>query len=199
MKDQIRRELASEKVAEELKKLVDGIIGPLDADFNKYQRAVLTADADKQPAPAVPASLTDLAPLAEKNGLKAGETGPMSYLEMRNSPLGKSGLVDVNRPLLTVLFGSKEIDVHQPVVTIDIDGNRYIVVKQSDTPGRVPKLDEVRESRSSRRTKPRRRPSWRRSTPRSSPRKPAKPRRRSRNSSPMIRRSKSLAPTRFQN
>ncbi len=145
VKDVIRRELAGGKVAEELTKLARDIGGALDSDFSKYLGEVLSAQDDKKAPPAVPKSLTDLAPLAEKNGLKSGKTGSMSFLQMRDMPIGKSSIPESGRTLLSMLFGGKELDLYQPVSTVDIDGNHYVSMKTSDTPGRVPTLAEVRD------------------------------------------------------
>ncbi len=145
VKDVIRRELASNRLAEELSKLTGQIEGELDAKFNKYLSEELAAQADKKEPPAPPNTLTDLSPLAEKYGLKTGKTGPLSLLQMRNTAIGKSSVPDSGRNMLSMLFGSNGLDLYQPVVTVDIDGNRYIAMKISDTPGRVPTLAEVRE------------------------------------------------------
>ena len=144
VKDQIRRRIAEEKVSEELNKLANDIYAELDGVFTKYQTEALTADADKQPAPPVPAALTNLAPLAEKHGLTSSSTGPKSYLEMRDTPVGKSAVLDANRRLIDMLYFSKEPDLYQPLSAVDIDGNHFIVLKKSDTPARVPTLAEVK-------------------------------------------------------
>lgn len=153
VKDNIRRLLAEGKVAEQLNALANDLQGQLEADFNKYLAATLSADAEeeekkegaKHEHPAPPKTLTDWAPLAEKNGLKHGETGPMSVLQLRETPIGKSRISDSDRTLLSMLFGGHEMELYQPVSTVDLDGNHYIVAKKSDTPGRVPELAEVRD------------------------------------------------------
>jgi hypothetical protein len=144
VKDVIRREIAEQTAGEEIRKLAGGIQGQLEADFNKYQGAALTAQADKQPAPPLPESLKNLAPTAEKNGLKFGTTGPKSFLEMRDVPLGKAYAVDANRPLIEVLYSGREPDLFQPLLAQDLDRNHFIVLKTSDTAARVPTLAEVK-------------------------------------------------------
>ncbi|HEX4412590.1 MAG TPA: hypothetical protein VH107_03110, partial [Lacipirellulaceae bacterium] len=146
VKDVIRREIASNNVAEQLTKLSSEIEGQLDDDYNKYLRDTLSADADKAAAPAVPKSLTDLAPIAEKNGLKADKTGPMSLLQLRDTTVGKSVVAESQRPLWQVLFGGKELDTYQPISTVARpEGNHFVALKISDTPARVPTLAEIRD------------------------------------------------------
>jgi hypothetical protein len=86
-----------------------------------------------------------LAPLAGKHGFTVIKTGPMPWLEFRNTPVGKSGNATSTMPLSSILFGTKEVDLFEPVQTMDIDGNRFIAVKTSDVPGRVPELSEIRD------------------------------------------------------
>jgi hypothetical protein len=142
--DLIRRDLAQRRVTDQLNELMDKLMGELNADFNAYFGEALNAESENRKPPAPPASLTDLAALAEKHGLTHDKTGPMPWLEMRNTPVGKSGNRDTGMRLSTMLFGNDDTQLYQPVSTVDIDGNRYISLKTSDTPGRVPKLDEVR-------------------------------------------------------
>jgi hypothetical protein len=145
VKDVIRREIAGNNVAEQLTKLSNEIAGQLDDDYNKYLRDSLSADADKQAAPELPKSLTDLAALAEKYGLKAEKTGPMSLLEMRDSSVGKS-ITESGRTLWQTLFGGKDLELYQPISTVARpDGNHFVASKISDTPARVPKLADVRD------------------------------------------------------
>jgi hypothetical protein len=86
-----------------------------------------------------------LAPLAEKNGLESGKTGPLSVLEMRKTPVAESVEAEMQAEWWRILFFSKDLELYQPVSTFDLDGNRYLSMKTSDTPGRVPTLAEVRD------------------------------------------------------
>lgn len=146
VKDQIRRRIAEENAAEELNKLMSQIQGELQVDFEKYLNLVFVAESETKERPAAPKSLTDLAPIAEKYGLKSGLTGPMSYLQLRETPVGKSRVADLNAPLVDWLFSGREPDLYEPRLTVaDIDGNRFLMMKTSDTPGKVPELAEVRD------------------------------------------------------
>jgi hypothetical protein len=144
VRDQIRRQLASARATEQLTKLMENLEGEINDVFQKYFSEVLTAQDEEKKPPAPPASLADLTPLAEKHGLKAGQTGPMSALQLRETPVGKSGVAESGISLLGLLFGTRDLELYQPVSTMDVDGNRYIAMKISDTPGKVPTLAEVR-------------------------------------------------------
>jgi len=147
VRDLIRRDLAYKRVTDKVSTEMDELLGDLTSEFNTYLGRLSEAQAEdeKGPAPEPQAELADLAPLAEKHGLALGKTGPMPWLEFRETPVGKSGNPDTGRPLATTLFGGQELELYQPVLTMDIDGNRYIAMKTSDTPGRVPELAEVRD------------------------------------------------------
>jgi hypothetical protein len=86
----------------------------------------------------------DFAPLAEKYGFTAGKTGPLEGLEFRNIPVGKSGTPESRLTLTGILFTTDELDLYEPLQTVDVDGNRYVVMKTSDEKERVPEFKEVR-------------------------------------------------------
>ena len=144
VRDEIRLHLASQKVQEHLVDLMARLKIKLNAEFSDYFGVMLSAkDADQEP-PAPPAALVDLSALAKANDLEYGETGPVSALQLRELPIGKSFDVDTNEPLLQLVF-STALDLYQPVTTFDVDNNRYLAMKVSDTPRRVPELSEVRD------------------------------------------------------
>jgi hypothetical protein len=146
VKDVIRRQIADNNVAAELTKLTNQIDGELEADYNKYYGEVLTAQAEKREAPEVPKSLTDLAPLAEKFGLKVSKTGPITLLDLRQTPVGKSVVPDTGRALWQVFFFGKEVDLYQPISTVEHpEGNHYVAMKVNDTAARTPPLKEIRD------------------------------------------------------
>lgn len=145
VRDQIRRTLAEQRAAEQLSNLMTTLHSQLNGEFTKYFGERLAAETAEREPPAPPAALTDLAPLAAQHGLTHLATGPLSWLELRKLPVGTSGDVDNQTELFRLLFGSTDVEMYQPVLTEDIPGNRYLVVKVSDTPGRVPELAEVRD------------------------------------------------------
>lgn len=146
VKDEIRKRLAEGKVAEELSILTDGIQNQLQPVYEKWRYGdYQPSDSEKKEMPAPPKSLTDFAAIAQKSGLKSGTTGPKTLLELRELPVGKSSAIDANRPLLSMLFQGHDLEMYQPVKTVDIDGNRFIAMKIGDTPGKVPTLAEVKD------------------------------------------------------
>ncbi|MCI0334967.1 MAG: hypothetical protein L0228_17305 [Planctomycetes bacterium] len=146
VRDQIRRELAQRQVAEKLKTQMEELLAELKTEFDTYfVGQVLEAQSKDEKVPAPPAVLVNLSPLAEKHGLSTAKTGPMSVLELRDTPVGKSGSPDSNESLLRTLFLTDDLELYQPTLTVDIDGNHYIAIKTTDTPGRTPELAEVRD------------------------------------------------------
>lgn len=143
VRDQIRREIASQKTSEQLVALMDEIKTALGKEFNEYFGAVLNAEAKGKERPAPPAALADLQAIAAKHGLEAGETGLESILELRSSPVGESAEVDSDQSLLRALV-TGELEMYQPVLTRDLFANRYVVMKTEDIPGKIPTLDEIR-------------------------------------------------------
>jgi hypothetical protein len=145
VRDEIRRTLAVERTRQRLDELMNELHVQVNGEFTKYFSQRLASDtSEREPAPP-PKSLIDLAPLAAEHGLEQGSTGPMSWLEMRKTPVGASGDIESQIELYRMLFGTDEVEQYKPVSTQDIDGNRYLVMKMSDTPGRVPELAEVRD------------------------------------------------------
>jgi hypothetical protein len=146
VKDEIRKRLAEGKVADELTQSMGGIQDQLNDAYEKWRYSdTALGESGKNELPPPPKALTDLAAIAQAKGLKSGTTGPKSLLGLRDTPVGKSSAVDANRTLLSMLFTSKDLDLYQPVKTVDIDGNRFVAMKISDTPGKVPTLAEVKD------------------------------------------------------
>jgi hypothetical protein len=145
VRDVIRRELATRRMIDNAAKQMDEIMGELSGEFNTYFGAVLEAQANEKEPPAPQAALADLEPLAKKYGLTYHKTDPMSSLELSDSPVGKSGNPETGVGLTYRLFRIDDLELYQPALTVDIDGNRYIVMKTSDAPGRVPELKDIRD------------------------------------------------------
>ncbi|HJQ79050.1 MAG TPA: hypothetical protein VJ828_03800 [Lacipirellulaceae bacterium] len=145
VRDEIRRRLAISRVPEQLDALIGQIHSEINTEWTTYFSSALSAEAEERAAPPPPAALADLSPLAEKHGLKAGKTGPIAYFELRASPVGKSINEESSAPLSDLFFGSKDLDLYQPVTGKDSQtANRYVAMKTSDKPGRVPELAQVR-------------------------------------------------------
>ncbi len=142
VRDLIRRELAERRAAEQLGKLMNELTNQLDAEFQSY---LLSAEAEKRQPPPATSLLANAAPLAEKHGLEHGRTGPVSILELRDLPVGNSGSAKTGALLWQSLFVDPDLDLYQPISSVDVDGNRFVVMKTADTPGRVPKLADVKD------------------------------------------------------
>jgi hypothetical protein len=145
VRDEIRTRLARDRVNEQLADLIAQLQSQINGEFTGYFGVRLDAESAGQTLPAPPAALTDLAPLATQHGLKHGKTGPMSWLEMRDTPVGASGDIETGRELYRILFATEDLAPYQPISTQDLDGNRYLAMKTSDTPDRVPALEEKRD------------------------------------------------------
>jgi hypothetical protein len=144
VRDEIRRQIAEVRVSDQLEKLMGEIEHELNAKYTDYIGAVFDADAAGKPVPPPPAELADLTAVAEKHGLAVEKTGPVSFLELRDLPIGLSAQAATgNIPLLASVFG-RELELYQPISSFDLDNNRYIAMKTSDVAGSVPDLADVR-------------------------------------------------------
>lgn len=145
LRDQIRRELAQAKVTEQLETLMATLSGELNDSYTEYFGAALVAEDEGKEPPPPPAKLADLTPLAKEYSLTYEKTEPASMLQFRDTPIGKSSRLDEgNLPYYYSVFG-RDVELYQPIVTFDLDNNRYLSMKTADIPGKVPTLDEVRD------------------------------------------------------
>jgi hypothetical protein len=145
VRDQIRREIAQIKVSEQLETLMGKLQAELNESYTEYFGAALDAEAEGKEVPAPPAKLADLTAMAQANSLVYQKTDPASMIELRETAVGKSVRPDENNvPLYYSVFG-RDVERFAPIATYDLDNNRYLVMKTDDIPGKVPKLDEVRE------------------------------------------------------
>jgi hypothetical protein len=145
VRDEIRSRLARDRVNEQLTGLMSQLQSQVNGEFTSYFGERLSAESEGRALPGPPPALASLAPLAAQHGLTHGTTGPMSWLEMRETPVGASGDIETNRELYRILFATDDLDLYQPISTQDLDGNRYLAMKTSDTPGRIPTLAEKRD------------------------------------------------------
>ncbi len=144
--DQIRRELAQAKVTEKLEALMATLSSELNDSYTEYFGAALDAEEEGKEPPPPPAKLADLTPLAKANSLTYEKTEPASMLQLRDTPIGKSFRPDEsNLPFYYSVFG-RDVELYQPILTFDLDNNRYLAMKIADIPGKVPTLDEVRDN-----------------------------------------------------
>lgn len=146
VRDQIRRTIAETKVSQQLEELMNSLTRDLNEAYTtEYFGQLIDAETSGKEPPPPPAVLADLAPLAQKNGLEYQKTEPATWLDLRNTPIGKSSKPEWGGvPYCQAIFSS-DIELYQPIATYDLDNNRYLSMKTQDLSGRVPARDEVRD------------------------------------------------------
>ena len=145
VQEEIRSLLAEQKIAEHIVKLMNDLYVELNSAHTSWEAKVFDAEDDGQKPPAPPAVLTDLEAVAKKHGLQFEKTELLSMLELRDTPIGRSGNPEEfgNAPLWLAFFG--ELEMYEPALTYDVDGNRYLSLKVQETPEKFPTLEEVRD------------------------------------------------------
>jgi hypothetical protein len=149
VRDEIRRQLAQGKVSQQMDELMNKLLTELSANYNAYFGTALNDEAAGKARPKPPEQLTDLSKLATEHGLDFGKVGPVSQLELRATPVGKTIPQEGQQVPLFISLFAKTAELFQPNLSFDPDydrylSNSYITVKTSDTPARVPELSEVR-------------------------------------------------------
>ncbi len=156
VQDDIRRQLAEQKAVEKQKARMADLVAPLRLTYDKYLVAQIDApepkDGDEGPGVSAPADLTDLKPMAEKQGLEFAETADLTLLELRESSIGRTFSITKGNArvrgsslLWRLIFVPDQVEQYEPLVTYDRDGNGYLVVKVEDTPRQEPQLDDMRD------------------------------------------------------
>ncbi len=145
VQEEIRSLLAEQKVAGYIVELMNDLYVKLKTIHTSWEAKVFDADDHDQKLPPPPTNLTDLATLAKDHGLQFEKTGLLSRLELRNTPIGRSRNPEHfgNAPLWLAFF--VDLELYEPALTYDVDGNRYLSLKVQETPEKIPALEEVRE------------------------------------------------------
>lgn len=145
--DKIRRNIAEERFFNEIDATMEEIAGKLNPAFKKYLNAKLDADALDEEPPTPPEALADLSPLAKEYSLEYEESGELDGMEMQDSSIGRTEVYQKydGNPLWRVLFGA-DVELYEPILSGDVGrfGDRYLVMKTSDEPSRVPSFEEVK-------------------------------------------------------
>jgi hypothetical protein len=141
--DEIRREIANQRAAEEM----ETQLGPLEEQMRKFSDdlqvwVVDSEDQDPDAEPLPRPTAPDAAAWAKENGLVFELTSLMSGFQLAASDIGQSMVIADGQPLVSVAFD--RLDDYKPVITIDRQGNRYLVWRVEATAERVPNLEEVR-------------------------------------------------------
>lgn len=151
VRDEIRRRLAIERAAERVLEKMDRVKTQLDDEFVDYFDTVLEAEGEDGAGevPEAPESLTNLKPLAEEEELELVELDLAPQMEFRDTEVGGSVDADLSAarvlPTWFLAFRSEDLDLYQPLVTRDIDGNRYVVLVTKRYEREVPELDDIRD------------------------------------------------------
>ncbi len=144
VRDQIRRQLATDKAVEEMSRAMDSAYSTLTSVYNRYGVKVVAAEADKTDPPEVPEELADLSGLAEEKGLFLEETVPLTASELSKTAVGKA--IDSQTATMPVVqMAFQTLKPYQPALAVDIDGYRYLVLKVEDIAPQTPPFEEARE------------------------------------------------------
>lgn len=145
VRDQIRRHLANQKAVVQLQEIFEQLNAQLRKVYNPYGEKMAMAAAEKKPLPDPPEILADLSGVAEEYGLVLEKTPLLSGLQMaRDSLIGKAVDARTGRMNVTQLMFVK-LDLYDPALAQDIDGNWYLALKVEDLPRSVPPLDDIRD------------------------------------------------------
>ncbi len=144
VRDSIRNKLATDKAVVELKKVMDRIYGELQTEYNPYGFAVVTARSEKKEIPAPPAALTNLKERAKETGLTSEETVLLTQRELADTFVGKA--IDVQtQSELVIQAAFDDLQLYEPMLATDLDGNLFLVTKVEDIPEKIPAFDDIKD------------------------------------------------------
>lgn len=144
VREEIRETLARDKAVQELQSSMDQAVARLQSEYNRYGRDLVAAREAKKKEPKPSAKLQNLDWLAKETGLVAETTAPLTLRELSETPVGKAADEQTGR---TSVAGAAAytLDLYEPFLAHDLEGDWYLVTKVEDTPKRVPEFDEVRD------------------------------------------------------
>lgn len=148
--DEIRRILANQRAAQRLQDKMNRLKLTLDDAYVEYFDARLEAEASKsEEQPKAPTVLTDLKPLAEEEQLELVELDQSPQMELRETEPGRSINIESSAqqplPAWYLAFRPDDVDTFQPLLTYDLDGNRYLILVTERYDAKTPELDELRD------------------------------------------------------
>ncbi len=143
VKDSIRDKLATEKAVLELKDVVGDIYGELQSEYNPYGFAVVSARSEEKEIPAPPKQLTNLKERAAEAGLISEETLLVTQRELADTFVGKAFDAQTNRQYV-VQAAFSSLELYEPFLAQDLDGNWYLVTKIQDVPEKIPAFEDIR-------------------------------------------------------
>ncbi len=143
VRDTIRNRLATDKAVVELKKVMDRIYGSLQTEYNPYGFEVVSARSEKKEIPPPPATLTNLKERAAEVEITSEETVLLTQRELADTFVGKA--IDAQTKSKYVTHAAfADLQLYEPMMAQDLDGNWYLVTKVEDVPESVPAFDEIR-------------------------------------------------------
>ncbi len=137
--DQIKGYIREQIAAEKRSKIFESVQKQVDEyrqQYNDYQAQSLSNKTLPPPQP------LNLEQLAKENGLAHGEIPLMPQWELRGTELGAS-LVNARVPVAEVAY--QGLSLFRPAVSVDTQGNVYMLWKSQETKSEVPKFEDVRE------------------------------------------------------
>jgi hypothetical protein len=144
VKDTIRNKLARDKAVVEVRKAMDRVYTELDTEYKPYSFAVVSAKSDKKELPKPPEALTNLKERAAATGLASEETVLLTQREMADTFVGKARDVQTDtQPVGLTAYA--DLNLYQPLLAKDLDGNFYLVTKVEDVAENIPSFDDAKE------------------------------------------------------
>lgn len=147
VQEEIRETLARDKAVQEIQRQLGDARLALQRVYNDYRRKAIAAREAKQEVPPLPEQLKNLQWLADQHGLKFVAPEPLTARQLVETPVGMA--VDNQTGRTTVAQAVYlSLDQYEPFVardSLDLGGDRYLVMKVDDQPQRVPPFAEVRD------------------------------------------------------
>jgi hypothetical protein len=137
--------LARDMAVQVLEDRIRQVFVDLQSEYNRYGGKVIAARETEQPAPAAPARLADLKQAVQGEEFMVEQTSLLSLRELgEETMVGRAMEPEgLRRPVWNAAFSSLEL--YEPLLGKDLDGNWYLVVKTEDKPQRIPPLEEIRD------------------------------------------------------
>ena len=144
VRDDIRQTLATDRAVEELEQVIAQAAAQVQSQYNRYISAVAEAEELQKKTPKPPETLANLQSLAEAHGLTFEKTAPLTPREMIETPVGMAA-DDATQRMSVTQAAFFSLDMYEPLLAKDRDGDWYLVMKIEDEPKRVPPFEEVRD------------------------------------------------------
>ncbi|MCA9261612.1 MAG: hypothetical protein KDA61_20485, partial [Planctomycetales bacterium] len=144
VRDEIRSNLARDKAVQALSSRIDEVYADLRGRYDRYRGSSLDAELSEGQAPEPPAELKELAGV-DGEEFSVESTPSLTFRELAYDTIVGRAIEQegTRQPIVRSAFMTMEL--YQPVLAKDLDGNWYIVIKTSDEPQSTPKLEDVKD------------------------------------------------------